>query len=282
MRYGWLVDPSSPWPDVLARATQVQALGYDSIWLSDHVVDLDGRRLADPWVSAAAIAVAVPNIEVGTLVAANSLRHPAVTAQLANTLTDISGGRFVLGVGAGGAGDEHRAVGIEFPELAERAERLAEACRLFRGASGGGASRYGPLHPTAAAAVRVSAPLLVGGTSEAVLAVVARYADRWLYWAEPELAGRQRGRLERHAAAAGRPVSQIEHGIVTMLAPDHLAVRAGPAPAWLTGDAAAMTEQLDRYANAAVAHIVVCDHAVSADQRAESLRWFARHVARRA
>ena len=103
MQFGWLADQRMPWACLARMTKHVEQLGYDGVWLSDHLADEGGGWLLDGWTALGAILGCVPRIEAGTLVASNSLRVPLLTAHMARTLADIAPGRFVLGLGAGGS-----------------------------------------------------------------------------------------------------------------------------------------------------------------------------------
>ncbi|MFI5796301.1 LLM class flavin-dependent oxidoreductase [Streptomyces sp. NPDC051677] len=265
MRFSWLAEQRLSWPELLTQAAAVKRAGYDAIWLSDHVLAEDGSWLLDCLTTAGALGAAVPQVGIGTLVAANTFRHPPLIAQAALSLDRITGGRFVLGIGAGGSREEHEALGIPFPPIVERAERLEEACAAIRGTLRDQGTKI---------------PLLVGGLGRHVLDVVARHADRWTVWADPYAVARLRGRLDEHCRAVGRNIADIRRGAITMITPTHLPVLpGGPWEAVMAGDRAAMREQVARYTEAGVDELVVCEYAVAPGSRAEALQWFAEQVA---
>src|SRR5262245_7636333 len=116
------------WADIAAMARRAEEVGFDSLWLVDHLLS---RRGAPIWRGGpptpidgeqrgcwecgsllAALAVAVPRVEIGTLVLCTGYRNPALLARLAETVDEISGGRLILGIGAGDAAWEHEAFGF--------------------------------------------------------------------------------------------------------------------------------------------------------------------------
>ena len=285
MIFSWLADQRLPWAELVYRAKQAADFGYGGVWLSDHLIDEDGRWLLDCWTTLGALIMAVPEVELGTLVAASTLRDPVITAHMARALLEIGQGRFVLGLGAGGSAEDHRVAGITFPALAERAARLDQTCRLVRevppgsGAGAGGGHRGTQAWGAALAGCTV--PLLIGGASEQVLKIAARYADRWTIWASPERAADLRGSLARYCADAGRDVKAIRCGAIVMMMPGHLPQRhhEAPWPAVIDGDIASMRRQLNRYELAGIDELVICDYAVAPDHQRQALRWFAERVA---
>ena len=87
---------------------------FDSIWVSDHLMEGDRYRI-EPWTQLTWLAARVPGVRLGHNVLANSYRHPALMAKMAASLQALSGGRFILGYGAGWLEDEYRAYGYPFP-----------------------------------------------------------------------------------------------------------------------------------------------------------------------
>src|SRR6516162_1204309 len=121
-----------PYETIRAIAHQAETDGFDSIWLADH---LFYRYPAEPtrgiwecWTILAALAEATQRMEIGTLVLCNSFRHPAILAKMATTLDEVSGGRLILGVGAGWNEPEYQAFGLAFDH---RVARFEEALQLL-------------------------------------------------------------------------------------------------------------------------------------------------------
>ena len=122
------------WPEYLAMARRAEELGYDSLWYGDHLLY---RRPGDPeprgpwecWTMLAALAAATNRVELGPLVASTSFHAPAMLAKKAATVDEISGGRLILGLGAGWNETEYRAFGFPFDH---RISRFAEAFTIIR------------------------------------------------------------------------------------------------------------------------------------------------------
>src|SRR5262249_8606742 len=129
MRFSFWPASQHPWSEVLALAQHVESTGWDGVYFCDHFMpnaaDTSGPW-GETWTTLAALAAAVPRVRIGGLVCGNTYRHPAVLAKMAATLDHISGGRAVLGLGAGWQENEHRAYGIPFYTLGERLARLDE------------------------------------------------------------------------------------------------------------------------------------------------------------
>jgi alkanesulfonate monooxygenase SsuD/methylene tetrahydromethanopterin reductase-like flavin-dependent oxidoreductase (luciferase family) len=274
MRIGWLAEQRLPWPELLGVMRRVEQLGYDSIWLSDHLTDERGSWFLDPWTTLGAVLSSVPRIEAGTLVASNSLRPPLLTAQMARTLSGIGPGRFVLGLGTGGSPEEHQAVGVEFDEFDRRVAELHATCTLVRHTVTTDSPWFSTLDGSVA--THPGIPLLVGGGGSAVMRVAARLADRWTIWGSPDELASKGATLSAFAREAGRRPRDIMRGAIVMILPDHLPQRehSEPWPAELRGDEAAIRRQLADYAAAEVEEIVVCDFGVRPEYRLAALEWF--------
>ena len=189
MRVGVLMLPTDPWPETVARAQRLEAMGYDHLWTYDHLSwrHFRGRPWygALPWLTG--IAAATNRVEIGPMVTSPNFRNPVALAQEAVTVDHVSGGRFVLGVGAGGIGFDATVFGNDPLSPGERAERLAEFVgvldRLFREPTVSHAGRYFTLHEACVrpAAVRVPrVPIAIAAGGAKTLALVARLGDAWI------------------------------------------------------------------------------------------------------
>src|SRR6478736_4009325 len=110
------------WDEIVEGFLLAESLGFDHGWLVDHLVDTDhgpGVPIHEAWTLLAAVAVRTSRIRLGVLVTSNTFRHPAILLKSAVTVDHLSGGRLVLGMGAGWHADEHRRYGIELPAPAE-------------------------------------------------------------------------------------------------------------------------------------------------------------------
>jgi G6PDH family F420-dependent oxidoreductase len=170
----------------LGSARRLEGAGYRAVWSWDHFTGQGERTVpvVEQWTILSATAGATSRIGLGTFVTNLMNRHPTVVARMAATLQGVSAGRFTLGIGIGGAPKEHRAYGIDFPDVAERAERLKEAVAVIRALWTGGPvtrpSRYYPLEDAYAFPAPVPPPrILVGGGSPRGVRVAAKIGDGW-------------------------------------------------------------------------------------------------------
>jgi alkanesulfonate monooxygenase SsuD/methylene tetrahydromethanopterin reductase-like flavin-dependent oxidoreductase (luciferase family) len=202
----------------LAAAARAAAAGFEGVFAPDHLfpAGAPGRPALEPFAVLAAVAALHPGLHVGTLVTRASLRPAGLLAKQAAALDQMSGGRAILGVGAGDSvsGPEHEAFGIPFAPAVERVAILEEALGALRALFAGGIWAGG-IHvpPIAGPLLPPGHPeLWVGGRSAAVIAAAARAADAWNGWAmeveDFEAAASELGRL-----ADGRPVVPTWGGI---------------------------------------------------------------------
>jgi F420-dependent oxidoreductase-like protein len=209
------------WERWFRIADRVESLGLDSLWRSDHFFSLMGdpqRPALECWTSLTALAERTQRIRFGPLVSPMTFRHPALLARMAAAVDLLSGGRLVLGVGAGWNVAEHEAFGIGLPPLKERFDRFEEGIAVIKALWTGGPvdldGRYYPLRGAAAyprPLQRPAPPLLIGGDGEVrLLRIVAREADEWNSHAPgPDVYRVKRAKLEEHCRAVGRDPAAI-------------------------------------------------------------------------
>jgi F420-dependent oxidoreductase-like protein len=216
MRFGVFTSMGGQtWPGVVELWRHLEATGWDLACVTDHFMPNTRERegaMLEAWSTLSALAALVPRLRVGTIVLGNTYRHPAVVAKMAAQVDIISGGRLVLGIGAGWQENEHEAYGIPFGTMRERLERLDEACQVLkalwteRRATFKG--RYyqlsdAPLDPKPVQ--RPHPELMVGGGGERVtLRIVAKHADHWNVWGGPAVLARKGAILDTHCAAVAR------------------------------------------------------------------------------
>jgi alkanesulfonate monooxygenase SsuD/methylene tetrahydromethanopterin reductase-like flavin-dependent oxidoreductase (luciferase family) len=176
------------WPELLAIARAAEAAGFDSIWLGDHLLYRgDGRPERGPWdawATLAALAASTDRVRLGPLVAATAFHPPGLIARMAAAIDEVSGGRFVLGLGTGWNETEFEAFGIPFDHRVAHFEEAFEIVRrLLAGERVTFEGRYHRaqdavlLPPTAR---RV--PLLVGTTGPRVMRAAGPHVDWWNCW----------------------------------------------------------------------------------------------------
>ena len=127
------IERVAPWNDLARMAATAERLGYDSIWVGDHLIFRDGEQAPrgpwEAWTVMAALAAITPRVEIGPLVACTSFHSPAMIAKKAATLDEVSGGRLILGLGAGWNESEYAAFGFPYDH---RVSRFEEAFTIIR------------------------------------------------------------------------------------------------------------------------------------------------------
>jgi F420-dependent oxidoreductase-like protein len=227
MRLSFWPAPTQSYADVLALARHVEQTGWDGFWWADHFM-ADGKDTSGPWQESwtilSALAASVPRMRFGPLVMGNTYRHPTVLAKMAATLDHVSGGRVVLGLGAGWQENEHRAYGIPFYTLGERLARLDEACQVIKSLFANERTTFDGKYyqltdaPLAPKPVQRPLPLLVGGGGEKkTLRIAARHADEWNVWGDPATLRRKNGILDGYCRELGRDPRQIRRSAVALL-----------------------------------------------------------------
>ena len=257
MRFGaafWV--QRTAWPELREAVLHAEAAGFDDLWVDDHLLSDEGAW-PDPklegWTTLAAIAAVTHRARIGHLVSANTLRNPGLTAKMATTVDQVSGGRAILGIGAGWFEREHEAFGFEFGSgFGERLDRLAEAVplvrRLLDGETVTHAGRFYRFVDAVCAPRPVQArlPILIGGSGpRKTLPLVARHADLWNAYGTPEEVAAADAILRAACGAAARDESEIERtvNINVVIRPN----RAEAEAAW-AGWLAAHLPQVDERA----------------------------------
>ncbi len=202
----------------LAAAARAARAGFEGVFAPDHLFPpgAPGRPALEPFAILAAVAARHPDLHVGTLVSRASLRPTATLAKQAAALDAMSGGRAILGLGAGDSVSraEHAAFGIPFAPAAERVALLEETVAAMRALFSGAAWEGGAHVPALAGPLLPPGhpELWVGGRSHEVIATAARSADAWNGWAmEADRFAEAVRELRR--VADGRTVSPTWGGI---------------------------------------------------------------------
>jgi F420-dependent oxidoreductase-like protein len=183
-----------------------------------------GEPIHECWSTLAGLAAAVPRVRIGSIVTGNTYRHPAVLAKQVATVDHISGGRVVLGLGAGWQENEHLAYGIDYSTVKGRLDRLDEACAVLTSLLRNDRTTFSGEHyalvdaPLEPKPVQSRLPLLIGGGGEKrTLKIAARWADEWNVWGDPALLAHKGAILAEHCEQIGRDPAEIKHSACAML-----------------------------------------------------------------
>jgi len=176
------------WPEVVAMARAAEEAGFDSIWLGDHLLYRgDGRPERGPWdvwTQLAALAAATERVKVGPLVACTAFHPPGILARMAASVDEVSGGRLVLGIGAGWNETEFRAFGLAYDRRVSRFEEAFEIVRLL--VAGERVTFHGRFHEVEDAVLlppparRI--PLMIGANAPRMLSIALPHAESWNTW----------------------------------------------------------------------------------------------------
>ena len=231
------------WPEVQKFWADVEALGFDSIWMSDHIMtegytttsgapeptDPDAPPPLTPmtecWTLLAGVASRTTRAMTGTIVSPVTFRHPSMLAKQALALDQMTGGRFTLGLGAGYTAREHAAFGLPYPGAGERVTMLAEQLEIMRLLETGDyASFEGEYYtldraPCVPKPVNGHIPIMIGGTRPRMLRLCAQYADHYNVAGSPNYVRDRFADLEAACEEIGRDPAEIKRSVGLFIAP---------------------------------------------------------------
>ena len=271
------------WPELVAMARLAEDVGFDSLWLGDHLLYLaaDGttRGPWEAWTTLAAIAASTTRIRLGPLVAATAFHSPAMLAKLAATVDEISGGRLTLGLGAGWNEVEFEAFGFPFDH---RIDRFEEAFTVIRTLLREGSidfdgryvqARHAELRPPPARPG--GPPLLIGSTGPRMLRITMPYADAWNAWYKdfgnrPEGLGPLLAKVDEACREVGRDPAEVARTVAVLIQlPGGRGRVMGDAGAAaippLRGDADELAEDLRAFARAGIAGVQLVVDPITTD-----------------
>jgi probable F420-dependent oxidoreductase len=219
------------WPEVVSMARAAEEVGFESIWLGDHLLYRDDGRPErgpwDAWTTLAALAASTEHVRLGPLVACGAFHPPGIIARMAASIDEVSRGRFVLGIGAGWNETEFRAFGVPFEERASRFEEAFIVIRrLLAGERVTFVGRFARLEDAVLLpepARRV--PMMIGSTGDRVLRAALPHVDAWNTWYTaygntPEGFAVLNDRVTRLAREVGRPESEISRSACALVVLD--------------------------------------------------------------
>lgn len=268
--------PTRTWSDVLEGAEYAERTGWHGVWIADHFMQ-NSDDLATPVNEAlaliAGLAARTERVRVGSMVLGNTYRHPAVVANAAATIDQMSNGRFVLGIGAGWQVNEHEFYGIELPSVGRRLARFEEACQVIKGLLTQDRTTFdgtyyqltdAPLEPKPA-----QLPILIGASGEKIaLGIVARHADEWNHWGRPELAAHKGKVFAEHCERQGRDPKSVRRSAQTFLeivvpgdteAIERKASLEGRGAHVIMGSTQEVLDQVAQYPDAGIDELLVPD-----------------------
>ena len=257
------------WPDLREMARIGEAIGVDSIWVTDHLLhrapDAEPRGAWECWSHLSALAAVTARVRLGTLVICTGFRNPALLAKMTATVEEISNGRLILGIGAGWNEAEYRAFGYPFDH---RVSRFEEALQIIHGLLREGHIDFaGAYYQARDCELRPRGPrpqgppILIGSFAPRMLSLLARYGDAWnIWWTQTgnvaEGVPPYAARVDAACAAIGRDPATVEKtaAVLVAIGPERPAPK-GVTP--LAGSPEEIAAGLRAYASAGVSHLQV-------------------------
>jgi alkanesulfonate monooxygenase SsuD/methylene tetrahydromethanopterin reductase-like flavin-dependent oxidoreductase (luciferase family) len=231
------------WTELLAMARRIEDLGYDSIWLGDHLLyRTPGEPPRGPWEAwslLSALAAVTSRVEIGPLVACTAFHNPAIIAKKAATIDEISGGRLILGLGAGWHEPEYRAYGIPFDH---RVGLFEEAFTIIRTLLREGEIDFAGLYYQARDCVLMprgprpgGPPLLVGSHGDRMLGITIPHVDYWNarygdFANDPTALPPLLTKIDAACRAAGRKPSEVQRTVAILIGMSGSTGRAAADP----------------------------------------------------
>jgi F420-dependent oxidoreductase-like protein len=203
------------WTELVERVQFAESAGFDGVWVFDHFTPLYGAAngpCMEGWTLLAGLAAVTSRIRLGVLVTGITYRHPSILATEAITVDQISNGRLEIGMGAAWHEPEHEQLGVPFPPLKERAERLEEGVQVMRLLMTKDRATFAGRHYQLNKASyyprpvqRPHPPIWIGaGGEQLMLPIVARQADAWHAFGSDDSLARKSRLLDQLAEKAGR------------------------------------------------------------------------------
>ena len=271
MPQGWKMELSSidgaaaKWDKAVEIARLAEELGFDSLWVYDHVHNVPrpaNEAVFECWTVMAAISQLTSRIRLGQMVGCTSYRNPALLAKITSTIDVISAGRLDWGIGAGWYENEYRSYGYEFPKPAQRIKMLEETVEIvtrmwteptatFKGEHYEVSRAYCDPKPLQ----QPRPPVLIGGGGEQLtLRVVAKHADSSNFGGNPVQWEHKREVLKAHCASVGRDFDEIRltwspevfirATNAEVLAADTRSLWGEPAESWRAGNLVGTPDQV--------------------------------------
>lgn len=275
------------WDETLATARFAEEHGYHSFWYADHLMPHRDDGTPDPgdalecWSVLSAVGALVPRVRLVSMVSPVTIHHPVLLAKRATTVDHISGGRAVLGMGAGWQVNEHAAYGFDLPAPGPRVSRFAEAIeivhRLLRDDTVSFAGQHYSLADAPFSPKPVSPlPILVGTGSPRMLRLTARWAQEWNTWGDPTTVAQRTEAFMAACAAVDRDPGTIRRSaqalvflVRTETEREALAPFAASGRA-LVGTAGELTDLLGRYVELGVDEFAIPDFTLGPTREARA------------
>jgi probable F420-dependent oxidoreductase len=274
----WPANDRAP-ADLLEEARTAEATGWYGVWLADHYMPDTGDTTPargdtyECWALLPALAAVTERIRIGTLVSPTSVHHPALLAKRAATIDRLSGGRMVLGLGAGWQINEHYAYGIDLEPPGKRVSRFEEAIGIVRSMLAEDSTTFhGEFYnvtdaPCDPKPVQSPLPLLVGTRGPRMLRITARNASEWNTWGVPDVAAGRRKALLEACEKAGRDPATMWTSVNAFV---ELGGSTPPSGPTIAGTAQQLVDQLGQYADLGFDEFILPNWNLGADKAERS------------
>lgn len=290
--------PQRDWSEVRDLAHQAERGPWHGIWYADHFMPNsdDGTTVSGPvnecWSMIAAIAAVTNRLRIGSLVSPTTFRHPAVLANTAASIDQISSGRLILGIGAGWQVNEHRAYGVDMLGPADRVDRFEEAIQVVSRLLSSDRTTFRGRHftiddaPCEPKPTQSPLPILVGTGGPRMTAITARHAHEWNTWGTPETAAERIAVLRRACESIGRDPATLRCSVQGMFfvtddadKAERLA-RSAPADRAVIGSLERIAERIEGYVEAGFDEVIIPDFTLGSTPEARRSMYdrFAREV----
>lgn len=261
-------DRPASWATVRDFALSAEQGGLDSVWVFDHLFheSASGRTgQLEGWTTLSAVAAATERVQVGALVMCSPFRNPVLMAKMAATADEVSGGRLILGLGAGWHAPEFAAMGLS---MEQRVDRFAEALPIVTGLLRGERVTFAGKHHDVRTAELLPAPrrripVLVAALRPRMLRLTARYADAWniaWYGVPDDHLRHTMAALRRAVDAEGRDPATLTITVGVHVHDPDSGEAPDPEDTVLSGSVDDLAHTLDGYAALGVDHLIVLPH----------------------
>ena len=243
IKVGLATGSSWPWPEITPFWEWAEELGYDSLWMTDHILSEKydtssgttepanpekpppATPMLEAWTLLGATASRTKRVQVGTLVTPVTFRHPSMLIKQAITVDQMTNGRFILGLGAGYTEREHRAWGLPYPPPRERVAMLRETIEMLKALESNEFTTYNghyytldnaPFEPRP---INGKLPLMIGAAKPAMLRLTAEYADGFNVAGSPNFVKERFEELAGYCREIGRDPEEIGRTVGVFYAP---------------------------------------------------------------
>jgi probable F420-dependent oxidoreductase len=264
------IEREAPWTEIAAMARLAEDVGFDSIWMPDHLLfRYPGEPTRGPWEcwsTLSAVAAITSRVEIGPLVLCTAFRNPGLIAKMAATVDEISGGRLVLGLGAGWHEPEYSAFGYPFDH---RVGRFKEAYTIIRTLLREGQIDFeGKFFTLRDCEIRPRGPrpggipIMIGSKGEQMLRVAAADVDLWNGWYiwnqnSPEGLAPLTAKVDAACRAAGRDPATLGRTTAALVRFDNGVEPPNPRVAAISGTSETIAQRFRDFATAGISHVQV-------------------------